>query len=416
MAPDVCSPLIERHASVRKPVILALLLAVLFGAVAVAQTTDKEWQTRAVQKYPDLGIQGSDFNKRFVAEHNKRRQTTPAFFADPRWPLLLADELATAAPTPPPKPATLPQRLSAKWHALSYPTRLAATVGGVGLILCASLSVVRRFHRWRRWKRICADSAAYFALADKSKTLPTVPTTVTLQHHEAAVYCALSSLFETRADRQHESRFAGVRVAPGLWVGGSRGRSVTTHEWSRIDSGTLTVTNQRVVFDGRREPQTIPLKRIVSVACLRDSVELAIDGRRKNMVFDAANPLILATLIHLCSEGHVASSRHSGPAPNGAASQPPPHDPPPRKSRERPAPEKPKVESEDLMHARTLGLSGKFNFSDVKKHYHDRIREYHPDKVASLGPKLRELAEAESKRINAAYEHFARKHQARRKA
>jgi DnaJ-domain-containing protein 1 len=32
------------------------------------------------------------------------------------------------------------------------------------------------------------------------------------------------------------------------------------------------------------------------------------------------------------------------------------------------------------------------------------MQEYHPDKVAALGTKIRELSEQESKKINAAYE------------
>ena len=38
------------------------------------------------------------------------------------------------------------------------------------------------------------------------------------------------------------------------------------------------------------------------------------------------------------------------------------------------------------------------------------MMEYHPDRVAALGPKLRELAESESKKINAAYEYFCERH------
>ena len=36
--------------------------------------------------------------------------------------------------------------------------------------------------------------------------------------------------------------------------------------------------------------------------------------------------------------------------------------------------------------------------------------EYHPDRVAALGPKLREVAEQETKKINAAYEFFTAKY------
>jgi len=53
---------------------------------------------------------------------------------------------------------------------------------------------------------------------------------------------------------------------------------------------------------------------------------------------------------------------------------------------------------------------GAFCRSDVKRHYHERMLEYHPDKVAALGPKLREVAENETKKINAAYEFFTVKY------
>lgn len=36
--------------------------------------------------------------------------------------------------------------------------------------------------------------------------------------------------------------------------------------------------------------------------------------------------------------------------------------------------------------------------------YRQKIGQYHPDKVARLGPEIRALAEARSKQINAAYE------------
>ena len=61
-------------------------------------------------------------------------------------------------------------------------------------------------------------------------------------------------------------------------------------------------------------------------------------------------------------------------------------------------------------HASILGLRGRVTFTDIKRAYRQRMTEYHPDKVAALGPKLRDLAEAESKRINAAYEYFCERY------
>ena len=66
--------------------------------------------------------------------------------------------------------------------------------------------------------------------------------------------------------------------------------------------------------------------------------------------------------------------------------------------------------SDEVLHARILGLRGRVTFADIKRHYRERMMEYHPDRVAALGPKLREVAEQETKKINAAYEFFTAKY------
>ncbi len=70
--------------------------------------------------------------------------------------------------------------------------------------------------------------------------------------------------------------------------------------------------------------------------------------------------------------------------------------------------------SVEVVHGRILGLHGQVSLADIKRHYRERMMEYHPDKVASLGPKLRELAENETKKINAAYEYFTAKYASNR--
>jgi len=99
----------------------AAFLILAFCITCSAQTTLQEWQVIAVRKYPDLGVNGSAFNKRFVEAYTERHKTDPAFFTNPQWPLLLANELAAQPgqaaspqeqPTPPaaqstPSPATV---------------------------------------------------------------------------------------------------------------------------------------------------------------------------------------------------------------------------------------------------------------------------------------------------------------------
>lgn len=60
--------------------------------------------------------------------------------------------------------------------------------------------------------------------------------------------------------------------------------------------------------------------------------------------------------------------------------------------------------------AEMLGISGDITMKQIRTAYRQKIAEYHPDKVAALGPKLRDLAEVESKRLNVAYQYFEEKY------
>ena len=58
----------------------------------------------------------------------------------------------------------------------------------------------------------------------------------------------------------------------------------------------------------------------------------------------------------------------------------------------------------DLMHHYALlGVSPKESDVAPKSAWRKLVSEYHPDKVATLGPELRELAEQKTKQINGAY-------------
>jgi len=70
-----------------------------------------------------------------------------------------------------------------------------------------------------------------------------------------------------------------------------------------------------------------------------------------------------------------------------------------RASRAKAAPEPERVEDPYAL----LGLTPGASFEEARAARNALLAQYHPDKVASLGPKLREVAEAETKRINAAF-------------
>ena len=51
-----------------------------------------------------------------------------------------------------------------------------------------------------------------------------------------------------------------------------------------------------------------------------------------------------------------------------------------------------------------LGVSPDATHEQIVSAYRARMSEYHPDKVASLGPDIRALAEQKAREINVAYE------------
>ena len=51
-----------------------------------------------------------------------------------------------------------------------------------------------------------------------------------------------------------------------------------------------------------------------------------------------------------------------------------------------------------------LGVAADASQDEIKSAYQRLIRQYHPDRVADMGPEIREVAERRAKEINAAYE------------
>jgi len=52
----------------------------------------------------------------------------------------------------------------------------------------------------------------------------------------------------------------------------------------------------------------------------------------------------------------------------------------------------------------TLGVPETANRDTIENAYRQQIRQYHPDKVATMGEDIRRLAETRTKEINAAYD------------
>lgn len=82
----------------------------------------------------------------------------------------------------------------------------------------------------------------------------------------------------------------------------------------------------------------------------------------------------------------------------GEASAPPP--PPPREAAPAPEPPPPPAAASPW---EVLGVAPGTPLAEVKRAYHALVAQYHPDKVAALGPKLQALALEETRRLNEAF-------------
>jgi DnaJ like chaperone protein len=72
----------------------------------------------------------------------------------------------------------------------------------------------------------------------------------------------------------------------------------------------------------------------------------------------------------------------------------------PEREEKRPRPEQPAPKE---TWSEVLGISSSAGIDEIRHAYRRMITQYHPDKVASLGLELRELAELKSKQITMAY-------------
>ncbi len=88
-------------------------------------------------------------------------------------------------------------------------------------------------------------------------------------------------------------------------------------------------------------------------------------------------------------------------SPSRPTTSPPPKEPPPPRTEHSHAKPDPFT---------VLGVSRNATFEEIRRAYRTKMREYHPDKVASLGAELRELAERKAKQINEAFETLSRQH------
>ena len=159
----------------------------------------------------------------------------------------------------------------------------------------AWMARVRAARERERRELFIWEARQFMADVKERRALRAVESHVILKEGESAFYEESSSLYETRAVRHYQSGYSGFRVAKGLYVGGSSGKSVSTQEWTQIATGKLTVTNKRMIFEGEGASRSVLLSKVLSVEPILGYTVVAVENRQKNMVFEAENSFIRQT-------------------------------------------------------------------------------------------------------------------------
>jgi hypothetical protein len=90
---------------------------------------------------------------------------------------------------------------------------------------------------------------------------------------------------EERAVRDYISGRTGLRIAKGVWVGGSKGRAESHGELREIDRGLFLLTTQRIFFKGNLRKFEFDFSDITSMEPSEDGIEIGVKNKSKLMVF-----------------------------------------------------------------------------------------------------------------------------------
>jgi hypothetical protein len=139
------------------------------------------------------------------------------------------------------------------------------------------------------------------ALANGGTFVP-CSTALLVKRDEVAYVDAPASLLKEVAKREFRGGSQGVSVPLGggvrYRVGAMRGQMVTIGtQWQTADSGTLTVTNQRVVYHGGRKTLEFLFTRLAALTAYSDAIDLGVTNRQATSSFRVPDPQFVAGMI-----------------------------------------------------------------------------------------------------------------------
>jgi len=127
-----------------------------------------------------------------------------------------------------------------------------------------------------------------------NQKLPIIDTSLNLKKGEMAhLQDGSAVMLEERSVSVSNRGGGAVRVAKGLYLGGSQSVSRRHEEMKEIDSGQLTFTNQRIVFIGSTKTKQFSLNKIIQIEQYADGFSISYEGKEKKTLFRlSSEPMI----------------------------------------------------------------------------------------------------------------------------
>lgn len=133
----------------------------------------------------------------------------------------------------------------------------------------------------------------YFDNVNTARVFPTVELTVTPKKGEFGLINERANLYEMRAHRQ--SVGVSFRVARGVYVG--KRAYVSKQHLDRTGVGTVTLTNQRLLFVSAGRTVTIQVGDIIAAQAAGNSLQIHSQKRQRPVVLEFPSAQLAALLI-----------------------------------------------------------------------------------------------------------------------
>ena len=140
--------------------------------------------------------------------------------------------------------------------------------------------------------------------------LPTISPGLTLQRGEtchASLVCTQNEIRKQTQSYRYSGPTASIKIVKGLrWrIGQVSVQRITRDVMTQLDSGTLYVTNKRLLFDGAQKSTSIALKKIIRFTVFSDGIKIEKDTGKDQYFIGSGDSEIIGAVL----ERVIADSR-----------------------------------------------------------------------------------------------------------